>query len=293
MLQLKRKLAYWTWIILTSISGYVAVAQADTLYATSGSGLITLTWKGNVVNVLSSTIVANTGLEGSTNYLYILSTATQVGRFRATSYRYKINGVVIGNIDSVRNAINALNSGTIPSLKLFHTYRVVDSLPTVQEPNTTYLVGTQDSILVSNLDGDADKFYRINMLIVNPGSNDLLMLRMNNVATNSYDYRYAYAGSTSTQVANNTNRIGLGSVQNGNSLTTLRLDLYAQTGVNRIAEWQQGITQASQATVGLPLIGNGVWKNNSTNLTSLRFGSDTAGVIDFGAGTVIYVYKLM
>lgn len=293
MLQLRKRLAYWTWIILTSISGYVAVAQADTLYATSGSGLITLTWKGNVVNVLSSTIVANTGLEGSTNYLYILSTATQVGRFRATSYRYKINGVVIGNIDSVRNAINALNSGTIPSLKLFHTYRVVASLPTVQEPNTTYLVGTQDSILVANLNGDADEFYNIKFFLVNPGGNDLLTMRMNNVATNSYDYRYAYAGSTSTQVANNTGRIGLGSVQNGNTLNALDIDIYALTGTNRMVQFRQGSTQASQATVVLPLIGDGVWKNNSTNLTSLRFGSDTAGVIDFGAGTIIYVYKLM
>jgi hypothetical protein len=69
-------------------------------------------------------------------------------------------------------------------------------------------------------------------------------------------------------------------------------DIYAQTGTNRMIQWQQGITQASQATIGLPLIGNAVWKNNSTNMTSIRFGSDTAGVIDYGVGSVVYVYRL-
>lgn len=173
------------------------------------------------------------------------------------------------------------------------TIKIVASLPVAPESGVTYLIGNQNEIDITGLNGDLDKFYKIEMMLVNPNNNDLMTLRINNVATNAYDYRYAYAGSTSTQVSNNTNRIGLGSVQNGNSLTTLVLNLWAETGVNRIAEWQQGITQAAQATVGLPLIGNGVWKNNSTNITSLRLGSDSFGVIDFGVGTVVYVYKLM
>lgn len=182
-----------------------------------------------------------------------------------------------------------------PSLGLAvpsQTIKIVASVPATPEAGVTYLIGNQNEINITGLDGNADKFYKLEMMLVNPGLNDLMTLRINNVATNSYDYRYAYAGSTVTQVANNTGRIGLGNVQNGNSLTTLMLNLWAETGVNRIAEWQQGITQAAQATVGLPLIGNGVWKNNSTNITSLKLGSDTVGVIQFGVGTVLRLYKL-
>jgi hypothetical protein len=182
-----------------------------------------------------------------------------------------------------------------PSLGLAvpsQTIKIVASLPATPEEGVTYLVGDQNEIDITGLDGNADKFYKLEMMLVNPGANDLMILRVNNVATNAYDYRYAYAGSTSTQVANNTGRIGLGSVQNGDTLTTLMLNLWAETGVNRIAEWQQGISQAAQATVGLPLIGNGIWKNNSTNITSLKLGSDTPTVIQFGVGTVLRLYKL-
>jgi hypothetical protein len=185
-----------------------------------------------------------------------------------------------------------LRTTSKPGLILTQTIKIVASIPVTLETGVTYLVGNQNQIDIKDLDGNADKFYKLEMMLVNPNLNDLIILRVNNVATNAYDFRYAYAGSTSTSVTNNTSRIGLGSVQNGNSLTTLMLNLWAETGVNRIAEWQMGITQAAQATVGLPLIGNGVWKNNSTNITSLRLGSDTAGVIQFGVGTVLRLYKL-
>lgn len=290
--KLKRTIVW----MLFGIMGYanVCAQSSDTLYITSTSALVQLQWRTNVKNILVTGINCDTVVAyGQGTQIIIKDVQAEVQRFNVANFIFKINGSVVTGSSAIYTAINNLNSGVTKSLKVFHTYRIVSAVPSTQEANTTYLVGDQDSILIDNLDGDADKLYKVQMMLVNPGSNDLMTLRINNVATNSYDYRYAYAGSTSTQVANNTGRIGLGSVQNGNSLTTLKLYLYAETGVNRIAEWQQGITQASQATVGLPLIGNGVWKNNSTNITSLRFGSDTFGVIDFGVGTVVYVYKLM
>jgi hypothetical protein len=281
--------------MLFGIMGYANVcAQSDTLYITSTSALVQLQWRTNVKNVLTSGINCDTVVAyGQGTQIIIKDVQTEVQRFNVTNFIFKINGSVVTGSSAIYTAVNNLNSGVTKSLKIFHTYRIVSAVPSIQEANTTYLVGDQDTILISGLDGNADKLYKIQMMLVNPGGNDLMTLRVNNVSTNAYDYRYAYAGSTSTQVASNTGRIGLGSVQNGNTLTTLTLYMYAETGVNRIAEWQQGITQASQATVGLPLIGNGIWKNNSTNITSLRFGSDTFGVIDFGVGTVVYVYKLM
>jgi hypothetical protein len=283
------------WMLFGIIGYTTASAQTrDTVYITSTSALVQLQWRTNVKNILVGNINCDTLVAyGQGTQIIIKDVQAEVQRFNVANFIFKINGSVVSGSSSIYTAINNLNSGVTKSLKVFHTYRIVSAVPSTPEANTTYLVGTQDSILIDNLDGNADKLYKIQMMLVNPGGNDLMMLRINNVATNAYDYRYAYAGSTSTQVASNTNRIGLGSVQNGNSLTTLKLYLYAETGVNRIAEWQQGITQASQATVGLPLIGNGVWKNNSTNITSLRLGSDTFGVIDFGVGTVVYVYKLM
>lgn len=283
------------WMLLGIIGYTTASAQTlDTVYITSTSALVQLQWRTNVKNILVGNINCDTLVAyGQGTQIIIKDVQTEVQRFNVANFIFKINGSVVSGSSSIYTAINNLNSGVTKSLKIFHTYRIVSAVPSTPEANTTYLVGTQDSILIDNLDGNADKLYKIQMMLVNPGGNDLMMLRINNVATNAYDYRYAYAGSTSTQVASNTNRIGLGSVQNGNSLTTLKLYLYAETGVNRIAEWQQGITQAAQATVGLPLIGNGVWKNNSTNITSLRLGSDSFGVIDFGVGTVVYVYKLM
>ena len=283
------------WMLLGIIGYTTASAQTlDTVYVTSTSALVQLQWRTNVKNILVGNINCDTLVAyGQGTQIIIKDVQTEVQRFNVANFIFKINGSVVSGSSNIYTAINNLNSGVTKSLKIFHTYRIVSAVPSTPEANTTYLVGTQDSILIDNLDGNADKLYKIQMMLVNPGGNDLMMLRINNVATNAYDYRYAYAGSTSTQVASNTNRIGLGSVQNGNSLTTLKLYLYAETGVNRIAEWQQGITQAAQATVGLPLIGNGVWKNNSTNITSLRLGSDSFGVIDFGVGTVVYVYKLM
>lgn len=283
------------WMLLGIIGYTTASAQTlDTVYITSTSALVQLQWRTNVKNILVGNINCDTLVAyGQGTQIIIKDVQTEVQRFNVANFIFKINGSVVSGSSNIYTAINNLNSGVTKSLKIFHTYRIVSAVPSTPEANTTYLVGTQDSILIDNLDGNADKLYKIQMMLVNPGGNDLMMLRINNVATNAYDYRYAYAGSTSTQVASNTNRIGLGSVQNGNSLTTLKLYLYAETGVNRIAEWQQGITQAAQATVGLPLIGNGVWKNNSTNITSLRLGSDSFGVIDFGVGTVVYVYKLM
>ena len=283
------------WMLLGIIGYTTASAQTlDTVYITSTSALVQLQWRTNVKNILVGNINCDTLVAyGQGTQVIIKDVQTEVQRFNVANFIFKINGSVVSGSSNIYTAINNLNSGVTKSLKIFHTYRIVSAVPSTPEANTTYLVGTQDSILIDNLDGNADKLYKIQMMLVNPGGNDLMMLRINNVATNAYDYRYAYAGSTSTQVASNTNRIGLGSVQNGNSLTTLKLYLYAETGVNRIAEWQQGITQAAQATVGLPLIGNGVWKNNSTNITSLRLGSDSFGVIDFGVGTVVYVYKLM
>lgn len=282
--------------MLLGILGYanVSAQSQDTLYITSTSALVQLQWRTNVKNILVGGINCDTLVAyGQGTQVIIKDVQTEVQRYNVANFIFKINGSVVTGSSSIYTEINNLNSGVTQSLKIFHTYRIVSGVPSTQDANTTYLVGDQDSILIANLNGNADRLYKLQMMLVNPGSNDLMTLRINNVATNAYDYRYAYAGSTSTQVANNTNRIGLGSVQNGNSLTTLTLYLYADTGVNRIAEWQQGITQASQATVGLPLIGNGVWKNNSTNITSLRLGSDTFGVIDFGVGTVVYVYKLM
>lgn len=283
------------WMLLGIIGYTTASAQTlDTVYITSTSALVQLQWRTNVKNILVGNINCDTLVAyGQGTQIIIKDVQTEVQRFNVANFIFKINGSVVSGSSNIYTAINNLNSGVTKSLKIFHTYRIVSAVPSTPEANTTYLVGIQDSILIDNLDGNADKLYKIQMMLVNPGGNDLMMLRINNVATNAYDYRYAYAGSTSTQVASNTNRIGLGSVQNGNSLTTLKLYLYAETGVNRIAEWQQGITQAAQATVGLPLIGNGVWKNNSTNITSLRLGSDSFGVIDFGVGTVVYVYKLM
>ena len=282
------------WMLLGIIGYTTASAQTlDTVYITSTSALVQLQWRTNVKNILVGNINCDTLVAyGQGTQVIIKDVQTEVQRFNVANFIFKINGSVVTGSSNIYTAINNLNSGVTKSLKIFHTYRIVSAVPSTPEANTTYLVGTQDSILIDNLDGNADKLYKIQMMLVNPGGNDLMMLRINNVATNAYDYRYAYAGSTSTQVASNTNRIGLGSVQNGNSLTTLKLYLYAETGVNRIAEWQQGITQAAQATVGLPLIGNGVWKNNSTNITSLKLGSDTAGVIQFGVGTVLRLYKL-
>lgn len=281
--------------MLFGIMGYanVCAQSQDTLYITSTSALVQLQWRTNVKNILTSGINCDTLVAyGQGTQIIIKDVQTEVQRFNVTSFIFKINGSVVTGSANIYTSINNLNSGTIPTMKLYQVYRVVDSIPVPPDANTTYLIGTQDTILISNLDGNRDKFYSLKFLLVNPGNNDLMTMRFNNVATNAYDYRYAYAGSTNTQFQTNTNRIGIGSVQNGNTLTTLDFDIYAQTGVNRMIQWQMGITQASQATIGLPLIGNAVWKNNSTNMTSIRFGSDTPTVIDYGVGTIVYVYRL-
>jgi hypothetical protein len=230
----------------------------------------------------------------NSDILRVSSSAESAVVFHEDAYDFVVNTVPwAGTLQQLADLINlelALPAPEI-AMQLAQTIKVVASLPVTPEPGVTYLVGSQDTITLSGLNGNADKQYKVMIQHIDPVGNDGMTLRFNGVATNSYDSRYAYPGSTVTTTFNNASRIELGTIQGSNSISMLDIDIMAETGTNRILQWQQSASGAAQATFVLPLQGSGVWKNNSTNVTSLRFGATVLKKF-FAVGTIVYVYRL-
>ena len=198
-----------------------------------------MAWKSNVKTIPADAIISDIGQEGLAWYVYVNNGTTQVGRFRYTSYAFKIDGVATSrNIDSIRLAINALNSGTLPTFKLWKIIEVVSALPTTPDPYTTYFVGRQTTIEFTGLDGDRDKVYKVEGWLIGDTTNDAMAYRVNGITTNNYDYGYGYVGSTSFQTANNANTMNAGSIQGKTAANQVSLYIEAESGKNRQFLWE-------------------------------------------------------
>jgi len=281
------------WFIL-GILGY-AVAQNDTVYVTSSAALVQLQYGTTVKNILPANINADTVvLYGQGTQIIFKDVQVEVQRFTISSFVFKINGAVVSGSQSIYTAVNALNTGTIPTMKLIQTYRVVSALPTTLEPMTTYFVGNQTEISLTGLDGNLHKQYTVEGVLINPTSGDFYGLRFNGITGNVYDLHRAAinsAGSIANTNQNAQTSMIIASASGSNSLNNIRLDIYAQTGMNRTVIGQYSRTGASQQTITETGNISGIWRDNSTNIASiqLRLQSAADGV---GVGTVIRLYGL-
>lgn len=177
-------------------------------------------------------------------------------------------------------------------MKLIQDIRVVTALPANPDPTVTYLVGAQNTIPVSGLDGNTMQSLNVIADIINPAGGDSLILRFNGVTSNVYDYRFSYAGSTSTTPAPAVSFMAIGPTSGSGSLNRISMNVNTLSGINRsfISFLSQG--GISQQQVAGMLLSSGVWRDSSTNITSMTFGyaSITGG---FGVGTVIRIFALL
>jgi hypothetical protein len=177
-----------------------------------------------------------------------------------------------------------------PGMVLLQQYKVVSATPAILENRTTYLVGAQTTIDITGLDGNKDQVYRIQGTSVNAAS-DTHTITMNGIVTNVYDSRYSYLGAASSTGSNA--QTGIFAAPNGgiNSLTMFDIVVDAVTGKNRVIQGAANTFGANQITAPLYPYFSGLWRDNSTNLTSfqLKYASISSG---YAIGTVIRVFKL-
>lgn len=170
--------------------------------------------------------------------------------------------------------------------KVISTIKVVTSLPGTLEDGVTYLVGAQDSITISGLDGNTQQLYKMTADVINPTTGDTITLRYNGISSNVYDYKYSYAGSTSATAAAAQPYMAICPSVGTNSSNHIELNIDASTGINRNFSGPFTAFNSNQQTVNNSGICSGNWRDNSTNVTSIVLGyaSITGG---FGVGTVI------
>jgi len=264
----------------------------DTVYIASVGNNATVTYKSTVKSIPLSSISASkfTGTLQPTR-VAIFNGATQINDWVFNNYKFKVNSTAITNVDSFVPVVNRLNTASIKSFKLIQEIQVVTALPSSPDPTITYLVGAKDTILISSLDGNTDVMYNIVADVVNPTTSDAITMRVNNISTAVYDYRYSYAGSTSTAAGNAQTSIVLTPTSGGGSINHLSIDIDARTGTNRnLAGFVSQVGSNQQLVAGLLLTG-GNWRDNSTNITSFtfRYASISGG---YGVGTTIKVFAL-
>ena len=279
--------------IILSLILLISFASAqDTVYIANSGNNATVTYKGTVQSIPLSSISASK----FTNVLLptrvaIFNGATQIQDWVFNNYKFKVNSTAITNVDSFVPVVNRLNTASIRSFKLLKDIQVVTALPATIDPTVTYLVGAQDSILITGLNGDVDKIYRIDATVINPATGDNITLRFNNVLSGVYDYHYSYLGTTTLVTANAQTSMSISPSTGSGSISTISSFVYAETGKNRQVSGQVLRGGANQQTISGMLIHGGIWRDNSTNIISMtfRFASISGG---FGVGTRIRIFSL-
>lgn len=281
-----------TRIILTLILLISFASAQDTVYIANSGNNATVTYKGTVQSIPLSSISASK----FTNVLLptrvaIFNGATQIQDWVFNNYKFKVNSTAITNVDSFVPVVNRLNTASIKSFKLLKDIQVVTALPSTIDPTVTYLVGAQDTIAITGLNGNTDKAYKLECVVINPATGDTHILRFNGVATNVYDYKYSYAGSTSQTAGATQSFMAICPSVGTNSITHFNINIDATTGINRTFLGSFTAINANQITVNNSGITAGLWRDNSTNITSMtfRYASISGG---YGVGTRIKVYSL-
>jgi hypothetical protein len=179
-------------------------------------------------------------------------------------------------------------------MKVIKTIKVVTALPTVLEAGVTYLVGAQNAVNITGLNGDADEMYKIDGLVITPASSNAISMRFNNISSGVYDMQRVENGSGgayANQITNTQTSLFFAIASGGNSLLQFNMSIDAKTGKNRtgnIVASRSGSNQIAGSSIFQTFI---LWRDNSTNLTSINLGFNTI-TGGYGVGTVIRVFAL-
>lgn len=298
-----KNIFYYLWIALCSLSGYMATAQTDTVYFTSSGSTISMAWKSNIKTIQTDAILSNIGQEGLAWYVYVNSGTTEVGRFRYTSYAFKINGVATSrNIDSIRIAINNLNSGVFSRPKLLRTIRVVSALPSPLEPRTDYIVGDTNFINITGLNGNSAELWQVVVsgVATSTSTADLrLLMTFNGITTagayTSTNSQITQGGGFSVQNVNNSFLIGIVSVINTGANVHFSSNATISPFVvsaNTFRTMSAGGSYARSASVYGHTSSGGIFRDATTNITSLQITTESTATTRFKVGTTIELLQL-
>ena len=175
--------------------------------------------------------------------------------------------------------------------KVIRDIQIVSALPAVPVPGVTYLVGAQTTISITGLNGNADLYYRIMGTTINAGSADTHTMRFNTVNTNVYDSRYSYVGAASSTGSNLQTHIFIAPNNGANSLTMFDINIDPATGKNRTVQGVANVFGANQITAPLYPTFGGLWRDNSTNITSIQLGYASISN-GYAVGTRIRLFAL-
>jgi hypothetical protein len=175
--------------------------------------------------------------------------------------------------------------------KVIRDIQIVSALPAVPVPGVTYLVGAQTTISITGLNGNADLYYRIMGTTINAGSADTHTMRFNTVNTNVYDSRYSYVGAASSVGSSTQTHMFLAPNNGSNSLTMWDINIDPATGKNRVVQGTASTFGANQQTTPLYPTFDGLWRDNSTNITSIQLGYASISN-GYAVGTRIRLFAL-
>lgn len=175
--------------------------------------------------------------------------------------------------------------------KVIRDIQIVSALPAVPVPGVTYLVGAQTTISITGLNGNADLYYRIMGTTINAVSADTHTMRFNTINTNVYDSRYSYVGAASSVGSSAQTHMFLAPNNGSNSLTMWDINIDPATGKNRVVQGTASTFGANQQTTPLYPTFDGLWRDNSTNITSIQLGYASISN-GYAVGTRIRLFAL-
>lgn len=150
--------------------------------------------------------------------------------------------------------------------------QIVSALPAVPVAGVTYLVGAQSTISITGLNGNVQQYYKIIATTINAGTGDTHIMRINTVSTNVYDSRFSYVGAASSTASNAQTSIFISPNNGANSISMFDINIDAVTGKNRTIQGVANVFGSNQITVPLYPTFGGLWRDNSTNITSIQLG---------------------
>lgn len=218
----------------------------------------TSAWKNTASNITSLVIGSGTG----------------TGIFDTGSYILVLKRV------SSPGTSQGFNSIALPTGKL-----KANCFETIYE---TTLGSNQTSVTISGLDGDTDRIWELEIMLVNNGSIDIQVQPNADSTAAHYGYKYFQgAATTASQGSNNANPTSFGGGTTG-QVSWNRITMYTKQGNNRLllSEMYYGATTTPQL---LRLSGMS-YNVTNTNFTSLAIVASSASGL--GTGTFIRLKAL-
>lgn len=292
--------------MLFGIIGYanVSAQSQDTLYITSTSAFVQLQWRTNVKNILVTNVNCDTLVAyGQGTQIIIKDVQTEVQRFLISSFIFKINGSVVSGSSAIYTAINNLNPGVIPKLQLLKTIKVVSALPSPLEANTEYVVGDTGLINITGLNGNKSKIWQvvINGVATSSSTADLRLIMTINGITSAGAYtstnsQITQGGGFSVQNVTTSFLIGIVSAINTGANVHFSSNANISpcvVGANTFRTMSATGSYARSTSVYGHTISGGIWRDASTNITSIQITNESTATTKFKVGTEIQLLTLL